>query len=175
PVPLVPGAALAPGAPLVPGAALAPGAPLVPGAPLAPGVAGCPLPPEPCLAAATPIGATLPAPVGGADWGGAPKPLNPGAPGPVVVVVEASPGQDVDPVPGAHWADGAVVVVDVAFLVVVGVVAAGAAARCRAVWGTAEFPATAGAMPAKAAVAKVAAATPSRPMLMRDIGTSPVP
>jgi hypothetical protein len=166
---------------------------------LAPEVAGWPLPPDPlCLAAAaTPIGAMVPALAGGADCGGAPKPPNPGADGAVVVVVEAPPGQDVDPVPGAHWADGAVVDVVVAFLpllgfghfvvgadvgvepdlffdffVVVGVGAAGAAARCSWVWGTAELPATAGVNPATAAVAKVTAATPSRPMLMRNIGTS---
>jgi hypothetical protein len=190
---LVPGVPLVPG-PLAPGAPLAPGTPLVPGAPLAPGapVAGCPFPPDPlCLAAATAIGATLP-PLAGGAAGGAPKPPNPGDAGAVVVVVEALPGHGVDPEPGAHWADGAVVVVVAAFLpvfgfghfvvgdepdffdllAVLGVGAAGAAARCNSVWGTAEDPATAGVNPATAAAANVTAATPSRPMLMRDIGTS---
>jgi hypothetical protein len=161
------------------------------------------------LAAAVPIGAAAPPPAGGAGCDGAPKPPDPGCAG-AGVVVEASPGQDVDPVPGAHCADGADVVVVADFfpafgfghfavggvagvepaepvgavvvveeperpldlLPVVAVVPDGAAAVCSSVWGTAEFPATAGVNPATAAAANVTAATPSRPMLMRNIGTS---
>jgi hypothetical protein len=61
------------------------------------------------------IGAVA-APAGGADCDGAPNPPNPGDAGAVVVVVAASPGQDVDPDPGAQAAEGTVVVVLADFL-----------------------------------------------------------
>ena len=109
------------------------------------------------------------------------EPVEPVVPEPVEPVVPVVPVVPDEPVPFwdlGHLLDEFLPEPDFAFFFLAVVVVAGpddaddAAARWISKRGTAEPPATAGATKANAVTTTVAAASPSRPMRMRDIGTS---
>jgi len=191
---LVPGLPVEPGLPPVPGAA---GCPVVPPDPLCLAAAavvaiGATLPPVAAGAGCegAPNAGAVVVVVAAAGQGDDPEGAHCAAVVGVVVVVDFlsffgfghGVVVGVDDVVGVVEPGATVVVVVddepvfpfdfLAVVVAAGAAGAEAAAGCSWVWGTAELPATAGVKPASTAATTVAAANPSRPSRMRDIGTS---